>query len=96
MVVELLFDPVLSGCCFGPNGTNGSEFDFPNGLRPLCSHCHRRIEGKVYREKGKYYDSYCFGLRAVIEAGADRRERCAPPHYTRAALHEYLERKQKE
>ena len=33
----------------------------------LCSHCNRRISGKVYEMDGKFYDSYCWQFRHILQ-----------------------------
>jgi hypothetical protein len=30
-----------------------------------CSHCHRKIYGKVYQSGTNYYDSYCWQFRFI-------------------------------
>lgn len=32
-----------------------------------CAHCNRRIVGKVYEMAGKYYDSYCWQFRHILQ-----------------------------
>ena len=60
----MIFDPILSELLDDEGAeTNGITWQ----QRPLCNHCYRRIEGKVYLSNNKYYDSYCWGLRAIIE-----------------------------
>ena len=40
----------------------------------LCSHCNRRITGKVYEMDGKHYDSYCWQFRHILQiSDADNR-----------------------
>ncbi|MGA1820902.1 MAG: hypothetical protein ACMUIG_00080 [Thermoplasmatota archaeon] len=33
----------------------------------LCSHCNRRIKGRVYEMDGKHYDSYCWQFRHILQ-----------------------------
>jgi hypothetical protein len=33
----------------------------------ICSHCNRRITGKVFEMNGKYYDSYCWQFRHILQ-----------------------------
>lgn len=38
-----------------------------------CSHCHRRIFGKVYQQGTKYFDSYCWQFRFINRETSDER-----------------------
>ena len=36
-----------------------------------CAHCSRKIVGKVYEMGGKYYDSYCWQFRHILQFKED-------------------------
>jgi len=39
-----------------------------------CSHCHRRIMGKVYQQGNRYFDSYCWQFRFINELPVDEKD----------------------
>lgn len=41
----------------------------------LCSHCHKEIEGKVYRSGLKVYDPYCWYMRYILDLENGERDR---------------------
>jgi len=60
---QVLFDPVLSEMAQEAMDLYAKVLD-DTGF--VCSHCYRRILGKVHRIENEYLDSFCYSMRYSI------------------------------
>ena len=61
----MIFDPILQSLIDEDLANIVTTTPFTRRL--LCNHCYRRIEGKIHQDGNKYYDAYCWSMRAVLE-----------------------------
>lgn len=40
-----------------------------------CSHCHRKIVGRVHQIGNRYYDDYCWQFRFINEGSIENNEK---------------------
>jgi hypothetical protein len=55
--------------------SQAQEIAFENDERTdkRCSHCHRRIYGRVHQQGNKYFDAYCWQFRYINKESSDER-----------------------
>jgi len=48
-------------------------FEYIERSDKRCSHCHRRIVGRVYQQGTKYFDHYCWQFRFINSGDSDEK-----------------------